>query len=96
MCVCVCVRVRSFLRVLVTFLLLCHRKGVKTCLTKKKVLLVLCHVGGLLLSNQLRFDSKAILVIILRTYMIEELVQVRSCYLAFIGGIRGLLGWLAV
>jgi hypothetical protein len=59
-------------------------------------LLVLCHVGVWLLSNQLRFDSKAVLVIILRTYMIEELVQVRSCYLAFIGGIRGLLGWLAV
>jgi len=94
-CVCVCVCVRSFLRVLITFLL-CRRKGVKTCLTKKKVLLVLCHVGVWLLSNQLRFDSKAVLVIILRTYMIEELVQVRSCYLAFIGGIRGLLGWLAV
>jgi hypothetical protein len=62
------------------------QEGCQNLLDQKKVFLVLCLVGGLLLSNQLRFDSKAVLVIILHTYMIEELVQVRSCYLAFIGG----------
>ncbi len=42
---------RSFLRVLVTFLLLCRRKGVKTCLTKKKGFAGSMPCGGVVVIN---------------------------------------------